>query len=1167
MSQIHKTKLTAGLYTVEIKDADLLICCGCPPDTIKYLRKSGYLQKDIPHSFPNAMLLADTFVQRGRLSNFAEFPIMELLYNQGMIRNAGKGKDLPLLIGTEEIVDAQANYLCRGNYGYYTTEEMKEAGLDDASIQKCWNIKLFFSDNKIFGPDDLCLKLKIGREKVEIKNKVFISRANPGQFLIEFNDESCIVDFNPGKNGERELPYKLNDYQLTFSDFAVIHNGEGNGWEPENPCMGGLIMFKGKVYAVDVGPGFMDNVNHLGLDVQDIEGLFLTHIHDDHFAGITDLLKSTRKIPLYTSRLVRITAQKKFSELLNLKSEAFHLYFDCRDLELDQWNDVDGLLVKPFFSPHPVETNAFIFKVTEGGKDYKYAHLADTFSIGDLYILHQRGILDGTELNSIISNYQEGCTLKKVDVGGGAIHGDKTDYLEDTSDKIVFSHNKFPSVYSNKKEVQQPSFGLCDVLLQGDEGQLLQQNFVGIIQHHFPDLSKEDAGELFAKGELVKLARNKILEVHEGRIAVILHGNFCRPNVRFPEKKLYERSYILGFIYLFDDGFGEFLVNTSFASVLLFDKKTFSAAIQHLDSWRYIEEHKDEVRTLANSELFAHALSSEAVFDLIQHAQEEDVDQMNSFDAHTIKDLFFLNEGRVRVLKSGIEIGQLNKGDFFGGNRLFKFFNKESNLEYQIDKSSKLLRVKEEFFSKVPLVNWMIYEEITLNEFHKSEYITPMQEELIEALNKSDLFRVLDAEAQLNVAKVVHRVTVKAGQAIVKEGEASDRLFLIVNGIGVVKKGLANEPEKILAYLMPGNTFGEVGILEHKPRSATVSALTDAELIEIPSELFEDLLMKFPKLGIELAKMLGYYLTQTNNRITRGNKDNHLIAVFKIGKCKSGLAFSHSIAEQIAEQTGHKSVYIHYEGQQTSGKLTSQFKFDSETNNYDILTNWSELNFPVDSRISMTADRLLNTYDNLIIYFETLPQENLSIILENVNQAIIISDKNSWEEAVTWREHLMRQISHRNVEFFMLTEEKIDKVKEENIYRFPERSVSSDGLLGFDKTVRLIADRLERNNRVGIFIPTTIDVNQKLDTSEFVNDTLAFLGKTFGGATSEEAIGVWNSKDIGIVDEKVFIVHSYTTAKMLRENLNQVVDYVKSMKGKLKQESMALEINKRLTLI
>jgi hypothetical protein len=119
----------------------------------------------------------------------------------------------------------------------------------------------------------------------------------------------------------------------------------------------------------------------------------------------------------------------------------------------------------------------------------------------------------------------------------------------------------------------------------------------------------------------------------------------------------------------------------------------------------------------------------------------------------------------------------------------------------------------------------------------------------------------------------------------------------------------------------------------------------------------------------------------------------------------------------------------------------------------------------------------------------------------------------------------------------------------------------------FDEAVETFVDRLQRNNHIGIFIPTTFDVNQYVDTTPYIDRTLSFLGERFGGATSEEAKGIWNSEDIGLVGEKLFKVHTYATSRDLKKFLDEVVDFVRVIKAELKQEAMAMEINQKLTLI
>jgi len=69
------------------------------------------------------------------------------------------------------------------------------------------------------------------------------------------------------------------------------------------------------------------------------------------------------------------------------------------------------------------------------------------------------------------------------------------------------------------------------------------------------------------------------------------------------------------------------------------------------------------------------------------------------------------------------------------------------------------------------------------------------------------------------------RLNFKSGQVIIREGEYSTDAYLIESGEVSILKG-----EKKVAILKENESFGEIGCLEHKPRTATVVALTPLTL-------------------------------------------------------------------------------------------------------------------------------------------------------------------------------------------------------------------------------------------------------------------------------------------------------------------------------------------------
>jgi len=139
MSLIRKITVTTGIYWVEIAEAGLRLLCGCPADVVKHLARRGLiLPMEVDgvacESGPNAILLSDLAIQNGQPCSRAEFPVLQMLYLQGMLvpghpNNTGQR---PRLIGSRRQVEMQMAYLFRGNYGLASREEMIDAGVPEA---------------------------------------------------------------------------------------------------------------------------------------------------------------------------------------------------------------------------------------------------------------------------------------------------------------------------------------------------------------------------------------------------------------------------------------------------------------------------------------------------------------------------------------------------------------------------------------------------------------------------------------------------------------------------------------------------------------------------------------------------------------------------------------------------------------------------------------------------------------------------------------------------------------------------------------------------------------------------------------------------------------------------------------------------------------------------
>ena len=95
----------------------------------------------------------------------------------------------------------------------------------------------------------------------------------------------------------------------------------------------------------------------------------------------------------------------------------------------------------------------------------------------------------------------------------------------------------------------------------------------------------------------------------------------------------------------------------------------------------------------------------------------------------------------------------------------------------------------------------------------------------------------------------------EAGEVIVQENDVGETAYVIEQGQVEVSKEL--DGQKVhLAYLGAGETFGEMSMIDEKPRSATVTAVTETVVSEIGRDDFFNSFQTDPKVALSLLKVL-----------------------------------------------------------------------------------------------------------------------------------------------------------------------------------------------------------------------------------------------------------------------------------------------------------------------
>ena len=142
-----------------------------------------------------------------------------------------------------------------------------------------------------------------------------------------------------------------------------------------------------------------------------------------------------------------------------------------------------------------------------------------------------------------------------------------------------------------------------------------------------------------------------------------------------------------------------------------------------------------------------------------------------------------------------------------------------------------------------------------------------------ELLAGADLFAGLDRVTLAKLAANLDRVSFRKGEAACIEGEPGDSLYIVSEGtFGVFVGGAGDDRKLWVATLRPGGCFGEMALLTGEPRSASVIADGEGELLRLDQERFTDILRRDPSIGLALSASLSRRLHGALRSIREGDE-------------------------------------------------------------------------------------------------------------------------------------------------------------------------------------------------------------------------------------------------------------------------------------------------------
>jgi CRP-like cAMP-binding protein len=125
------------------------------------------------------------------------------------------------------------------------------------------------------------------------------------------------------------------------------------------------------------------------------------------------------------------------------------------------------------------------------------------------------------------------------------------------------------------------------------------------------------------------------------------------------------------------------------------------------------------------------------------------------------------------------------------------------------------------------------------------------REHTIQMLAETRLFAGVDPDGLARIADRISEVEVPADRVIARQGEIGTGFFIIASGmVRVVRDG------ETLAELGPGDFFGELSVLDGKPRNAQVVSTEPTTCLALPSWEFETVVREQPSVALAILREL-----------------------------------------------------------------------------------------------------------------------------------------------------------------------------------------------------------------------------------------------------------------------------------------------------------------------
>jgi CRP/FNR family transcriptional regulator, cyclic AMP receptor protein len=132
-------------------------------------------------------------------------------------------------------------------------------------------------------------------------------------------------------------------------------------------------------------------------------------------------------------------------------------------------------------------------------------------------------------------------------------------------------------------------------------------------------------------------------------------------------------------------------------------------------------------------------------------------------------------------------------------------------------------------------------------------------------LARAGMFQGVDPGAVSALSGQLHHVDFRSGHTVFAEGQAGDRLYIIVSGKVKIGRRSPDGRDSLLTILGPSDMFGELSIFDPGPRTSSATTITEVRAVSMDREAVHAWIADRPEIAEKLLRVLARRLRRTNH--------------------------------------------------------------------------------------------------------------------------------------------------------------------------------------------------------------------------------------------------------------------------------------------------------------